>query len=650
MNLSDLPRTLEGQGSIGIDCETCDPELKTRGSGAHRGSYICGVAVATEAGFQTYLPVRHESGPNLPVKQAMDWVARQLSLDVPKVGARLIYDHEFLSCEETGAVEIKGPLYDIQVAEPLLDENRFQYGLDVLAKDYLGVGKFDDELDEWLKNKFGPKNPKNNIWRAPPEIVAPYAMADVRYPLQIFAKQQSKLREENLWGLFEMESKLVPMLSEMRQRGVRVDIPRAEAMVEEVTNRRTELIEEIRRQTGVEIPPSGMGGKIMDVMHEIGITEFPKTPTGKDSLTAAFIEAIDHPVAEMIVEVRKMDKLKGTFLEGSILNAHHEGVIHCNFNQLKTDGGGAVSGRFSSSKPNLQFIPVRTDMGKRIRSLFLPDEGKAWYKLDFSQIEYVLMIHDAVMGGLPQSCEIATKYAEDESADFHQLVAEMTGLNRSRAKTINFGLAYGEGVEKLCRQLGLSRDEGEALIRLYHARAPFMKPLIKACMNNAAKFGVILTLMGRKRRFNMWELSKWVGGVKLSEVTRYYQKGARRAFCHKALNARTQGSAADIMKMAMVDLYERRDVLSVLGVPQLTVHDELDGSVPKTREGYQSLCEVKQIMQNSIELSIPLRVDGEVGPDWGKAAKTFGDGDDRQTMKLDGSEQDYERFKYLVAA
>lgn len=655
----DLPDSLEGQGMIGIDCETCDPDLKKRGSGAQRGSYVCGVSVSTEAGFQTYLPIRHEQGPNLPVGPTMEWVAKQLSLPVPKVGARLLYDHEFLAAE---GVDLTGPLYDIQNAEPLLDENRFQYGLDVLAKEYLGVGKFDEELDEYLKANFDKKNPKNNIWRAPPSVVAPYAMADSTYPIQIFNKQKPLLEKEGLWDLFILESSLIPMLSAMRQRGVRVNVSEAERMLEECGKKQLEVIDEIKRQTGIEVPKSGMGSKILEVLEDIGVTEFSKTPTGKKSVTAQFIESIDHPVAEMIVEVRKLDKLCGTFLKGSILEAEVNGRIHCNFNQLRSDGFGTVSGRFSSTKPNLQFIPVRTDVGKKIRSLFLPDEGEAWYKVDFSQIEYVLMIHDAVCGDLPEAKTIAAKYRDDEDADFHQLVAEMTGLSRPKAKTINFGLAYGEGVEKLCRQLGLSREDGEALIKTYHQRAPFMKPLIQACMANASRQGVISTLMGRKRRFNMWELSYWHHGVKHSEVTRYYQKGAKRAFCHKALNARTQGSAADVMKMSMVDAWSSNYIIDVLGAPQLTVHDELDGSVPKTRDGYEALCELKRVMEGCIELSIPLRVDGEVGINWGRATKATGDVTPSggrggglpdhlkgSTLKFDGEDEDYERFKYLAS-
>ena len=597
--------SLKGQGMIAIDVETCDPDIKTKGSGAHKdGCFIAGIAVATEAGFRGYFPIAHETGKNLPKKKVVDWLKKELKTDVPKVGANLIYDLGFLSRE---GIKVNGPLYDIQNAEPLLDENRFSYSLENLAKDYCGAGKFDTEMDAFLIQHFGKKNPKGSIWRAPPEIVAPYAIADVDLPLKIFAKQKPRLEKEGLWDLFIMESKLIPVLLAMRQHGVQVDIAQAEKVLKQLRKRYGAVVKEIKNQTGIEVQPWA-AKSLAKVFDHLGL-KYPLTEKTKaPSFQAEWLRQHEHPITEMILEARRLDKMCGTFLEGCILESHYNGRVHCNFNQQKTDEGGAVTGRFSSSLPNLQFIPIRTEEGKAIRKMFLPDKGQQWFKIDYSQIEYVLMAHDAGVLGLPGAQAVVDEFNNNPEADFHQKIAEMTGLSRVNAKTINFGLAYGEGAGKLSRQLNLTREEGEAMIQEYHRHAPFMKPLIQGCMAQAAQKGEISTLMNRKRRFVMWGKRQRDG---TSVFTRHRIPGSQRAFCHKALNARIQGSAADIMKKAMVDAHEA-GVLDELTL-QLTVHDELDGSF----ERMDAVNELKHIMEQTVKLIVPIRADKETGTNWG---------------------------------
>lgn len=613
----DLP-SLAGQGMIAVDLESCDPDLKERGSSAHKGTtiaFIAGAAVATEAGFKTYLPIAHENSPdNLPKEAVLGWLKEQMALPQPKVGANLLYDLGLLAEVD---IKVEGPLYDIQVAEPLLKEDRFSYGLEALSKDYLGVGKQDEQLDEYLIRNFGKKNPKQHIWRAPPAVVAPYAIGDVVQPLQIFSMQRKELEKQNLWDLFLLESKLIPMLAAMRKRGVRVDLDRAQQMLDRMTGEQTSAIAAIKRHAGVEVSPWETKS-IAKVYDSLGV-EYPRTPKTKaPSFTKDWLAAQPHPVSKLILEARRLDKMRGTFLQGCILENHWKGRVHCQFNQLRSDDGGAVSGRFSSSKPNLQFIPVRTDEGKLLRAMFLPDEGQDWYKFDYSQIEYRLIVHDAASNKLKGAQEVADIYNSDPDADFHKIVAEMTGLDRVAAKTVNFGLAYGEGVKKLSAQLGLSLEDGEALLNEYHRRAPFMRPLASGAMSIASQTGLIETVLKRRRRFDLWALRKRGKNGEEDKVTilRHRVAGSQRAFCHKALNARVQGSAADIMKKAMVDVWES-GVIGVLGVPQLTVHDELDGSVPPGGAGVEALKELKEIMEKTLKLLVPLRVDGSVGASWG---------------------------------
>jgi hypothetical protein len=206
----DLFPSLRGQGMVSVDCETYDPGLKERGPSWHRDGYIAGVAIGTEAGHRGYYPIAHQGGGNLDKAKVLAWLKAELS--DPKVGkvfANAIYDLGFLAA---AGVEVRGPLYDIQLAEPLIDETRTSYSLEALAQHYFGEGKLDDELGGWITSnlrddagrKFNSRNYKGAIWRAPAEIVAPYAIGDIDLPLRIFALQQKELERLDLWGLFEM--------------------------------------------------------------------------------------------------------------------------------------------------------------------------------------------------------------------------------------------------------------------------------------------------------------------------------------------------------------------------------------------------------------------------------------------------------------
>ena len=604
--------SLAGQGMISVDLETCDPDLKTRGPGPHRGGFIAGVAIGTAAGFRAYLPVGHEGGPNMDRRKVLRWLQEQMLLPVPKVGAKLSYDLMFMLAAGIRSV---GPYYDVQVAESLLDENKFVYSLESIAKQYLGVGKLGEEMDAWLVEHFGKKNPRNSIWRAPPEVVAPYAVSDVDLPLRILKIQEPELRKQDLWDLFLLESRLTPALVEMHACGVRVDLAAAEEMERSMGGDQAKLQKQMKRQVGfdVEVWAAKSLAKAFD---ELGL-EYPRTKkTNAPSFLAPWLDAHPHPFANKVRRVRWLDKMRGTFLRGCILEGHHNGRVHTQFNQLKSEEGGTVTGRLSSKQPNLQFIPVRTDEGKLLRAMFLPEEGTRWAKLDYSQIEYRLIVHDAACLDLKGAPEVVDRYHNEAGVDFHQVVADMTGLSRQSAKTINFGLAYGEGRVKLAGQLGLTLDEADTLLRTYHSRAPFIRPLADFCMRSASRVGEVRTLLNRKRRF-LWGKENRDGTFFLSSK-RFH--GAQRMFTHKALNARVQGSAADIMKKAMVEVYEDSQCRKE-AVLHLTVHDELDISVAPTKKGSAVAQRVKEIMEDTVQLKVPLEVDLEFGANWGQTEK-----------------------------
>lgn len=608
---------LSGHGKIAIDVETHDPDLKTKGPGTFRGGYIAGVAVGTEAGFREYYPIAHQGGPNQDKTKVLSWLGEQLKRPgQPKVGAHIIYDLEFLAA---AGVKVTGPFYDIQNAEPLLDETQLSYSLENIATRRIGEGKRDEVMAKWLIQAYGAGNIKDNIWRAPPQVVGPYAISDVDLPLRIFATQEKELHEQGLASLFDMESRLVPMLLGMRQRGVRVDVAKAEQLQGVLLQRQKAAEEQIKRISGIE-PDIWSAECLARIFDAVGVP-YPRTgKTNAPSFRKEWLEQLRIPVAKAIVEARHMDKFRGTFVEGYILNGHINGRIHCQFHQLRSDEGGTVSGRLSSSTPNMQNLPIRDpELGNLIRSIFIAEQDQQWIKLDWSQVEFRLAVHYAALLCLTGARQVVEQYRTDPTTDYHKVTAQLTGLTRSEAKSVNFGIIYGLGVDGLCAQLGVSREEGESILYQYHRKVPFAKSLYNAASNRAASRGEITTLLGRKRRFNMWDKGSnqyfHINDILEQDVA--LTRGWRRSFTHKALNALLQGSAADIMKKAMVQIAES-GVMDVLGAPHLTVHDELDGSLPPTQEAMEALAEMKHIMETCVALEIPLTVDQVIAASWGQ--------------------------------
>lgn len=596
---------LSGAKAIAVDLETKDPELKTRGPGVRRGAQVLGIAIGTDDGFRGYYPVGHEYGLNMNREQVYAWAAEQLNRpNQPKIGANLLYDLDFLA--EDG-VTVRGPFYDVQNAQPLLNENQKSYSLESLAVQHLGEHKTSADLLPWLRH-YDKKSPMNHIYQAPPELVGPYAEGDVDLPLRIFDKQEALLREQELWDLFLMESSLIEPLLAMRRRGVPVNLAATEELIASMQVRQAEILARIKHLTGKAVDVWA-ADSVAVALDQCGLI-YPRTDSDNPSFQKTWLERHEHEVPRMVAEARHLDKFVGTFLHGYIQDNHINGRLHGQFHQLRGDEYGAVSGRFSSSNPNLQNIPTRTVDGKLIRSLFMPETGMRWVKFDWSQIEYRLIVHYAALMNYRGAEKAANLYRSDRKTDFHQVVADMAGIVRGDAKTLNFGLAYGQGVALLCHNLNLDRDAGEALIREYNEKAPFIRQLANLAQSRVIRSGQVRTLGGRLRRFHLWEDAE---GKTLPDGI----EGVRRAFAYKGLNALIQGSAADIMKKALVVIWQS-GVCDVLGPPYLTVHDELDWPIdpgnPKHLEAYR---EIIHIMETCVTLSIPLVVDHKVGLTWG---------------------------------
>lgn len=614
---------------LAIDTETYDPELLTHGPGWARGKgHIVGVSVAAD-GFKGYYPIRHEVEPhiNFPPDKVFAWLRDILSNEnAPKIGANLMYDVGWLREE---GVDVKGKLIDVQYAEALLTEEG-KVGLEDIAQKYLGTGKESNLLYDWCARYYGGSpngTQRKHIHKSPARLVGHYAESDAVLPLQLAKHLYAALQQDKLVDLFDLECRLTPLLIDMRFAGVTVDIDKAEQAREKLLAMADETSKQIRNIVGfnVNVNASASLAKAFDKLD----LPYPLTapsasyPDGQPSFTKFVLKSTKHNLARLIEDERKYRKTVSTFIDGYILNAHVNGKVYGQFHPLRGKENGARSGRFASSNPNLQNLSSRDKLiAPLIRGLFKPDYGhKCWRSYDYSQIEYRFLVHYAVGEG---SDEVRKKYADDPHTDYHKmtqaLVKEKTGiaLDRKPVKNINFGLAYGMGEPTLADTLGVKLHEAKRLFVAYHGGAPFVKATMDACMNIAAKTGEITTILGRKSRFEKWLPIKRKKGkeyfpLPFEAALRKWGK-IGRAYLHKALNRRLQGSAADMLKVAMVKCYED-GIFDETGVPRLTVHDENDFSDPGGKDN--AFKEMKHVMETCMDLKVPILVDSEVGPNWG---------------------------------
>lgn len=627
---SDLPkdysppeyRSFSGLERIGLDIETHDPNIDELGPGAHRlnDGKVVGVAVAYALGDASYYPTGHDTGPNVENPDTFYERLRHdaQTFDGEITGANLQYDLDWLRARH-GVIFPKAKFRDVQIAEPLLDENRLTYQLNTLAKERLGKSKDDAELRSIYGGGYIA-----NMHLVHPAHAAVYGAGDVNLPWELIDVQMKLLEAEGLLNLFHIESALFPLLLEMRNRGVRIDFDKAQESYDTIRGEQAEIEDKLAGIAGSRIDI--WSAESIAVAFDAAGIEYPKTANGKPSFRKDWLASSDVELAKLITQARENDKITGTFIKSYILDSHINGRLHCMFNQLRSDDAGTVSGRFSSSGPNLQNIPARHPVhGPLMRSMFLPEEGMLWGSLDWSQIEYRMLVHYASITKGIDASNAVRMYRNDPATDFHSMASEITGVPRKQAKNVNFGVVYGMGVPKLAAGLGVSIEEAKEIMQRFQDNAPFMRGMLDRCSNAAGDRGFIRTILGRKRRFNMFEVrvagEKEPHFVEEKELEAFCNgkriRSTRRAFTHKALNGLLQGSAADLMKKAMVDAWER-GVFEVL-VPHLTVHDELNQSVPDSKEGREAFDELRHVMETTMELAIPVRADGTLGHNWDEA-------------------------------
>ena len=589
---------------IAIDLETRDPDLIKKGSGSVIGNgEVIGIAVATKH-FKGYFPIAHEGGGNMDRTRVLSWLKDILESPSTKVFHNAIYDVCWLRAM---GFKINGDIACTMIAAALTDENRFRYDLNSLSWHYLGYGKNEAALAE-AAEEWGI-DPKSEMYKLPAMHVGAYAERDAEVTLGLWQEMKKEIINQDLEDIFDLESDLFHCLVDMRFKGVRVDIERAHQMKKELITQEKELLRKIKTETNIDtqIWAARSIANVFDMLR----LEYPRTEkTASPSFTKNFLQEHEHPVVKMIAQAREINKAHTTFLD-SILRYEHNGRIHAEINQLRNAGGGTVTGRFSYQNPNLQQIPARNkDLGPKIRSLFIPEEGHRWGVFDYSQQEPRLVVHYASLYKLPSVYDVVDSYSNDSSADFHQTVADMADIPRSQAKTINLGLFYGMGKAKLQAELGVTKDKAADLFNTYHSRVPFVKQLMEKASNRAQDRGQIRTLLGRLCRFHLWEPNQFGMHKALphEEALREHGPGIRRAYTYKALNKLIQGSAADMTKKAMLELYKEGII------PHIQIHDELDISV----EDESHAKKIIDVMENAVTLEVPNKVDYEHGDNWGE--------------------------------
>ena len=675
--LSELD--LEGIDTVAVDLETYDPDLKDKGSGAIRKKgWVCGIAVATNK--QTlYFPLDHEEVKPIPREEAWKYLNEKLfqNPNIKKVFHNAMYDVCWIRAES--GLMPQGPLLDTMVAASIIDENRMKYSLDALSKDYLGDNKYKYDLKEktleWSDGII--KDPMSNMHKLPYNLVKEYAEQDVNLTFRLWRHFEKKIDEKKiveegekyekiktLRPIFELETKLFPCLVDMRFKGVRIDVEAAKKFGERLKKTKNNIINHIKKRTGIKIE-IWAASSIKNLLDKLKIKDYKITPKSElPQLPKDYLKTHRNHFIRLIAKAREFDKAENTFIVG-LLKFVHNGRIHADINQIRGEKGGTITGRFSMSNPNLQQIPAKGFIGKNMRALFLPEEDHSWGSFDYSQQEPRIVVHYALKLKMAGTEEVVKSYKDDPNADFHKIVADMAHIPRITAKTINLGLFYGMGKNKLASQLNLDYVKAKELFDKYHQKVPFVKQLSSDLQKFAGRNKFLYTLEDRFCRFEKWEpinkewkfkekrfvfkeiqiITKKIKNEKGEEVEKqmeeeievpvpllskeeakihykaqlhdrgypsdikckYFENYYQPAFIYRALNKLVQGSAADMTKKAMVSLYEN----GIL--PHIQIHDELCISISSKEQAIK----IKNIMEGAIKLEIPNKVDYESGPNWG---------------------------------
>lgn len=657
-SMSDLP-SWKGAKRISIDAETRDPSISNNlGPGSLRDGYTVGWAFAIEGGPKFYLPIRHEGGDNLDCEMVLRYLREQIaSFEGEFVGANLAYDIDY-GYSDGFEWNKNAKFRDIQIADPLIYELHRSYSLDAIGKRYGIQAKNESKLAEAAAS-FG-LDPKEGLWRLPARYVGEYAEQDVISPLEILRKQEEIIKRDGLENIWELETRVLPVLVRMRRRGVRINFDKLDQIERWSEKEEKAALDLIYRETGVRI---GFGdvwkaGALAPALEAIGM-RMPKTRTGAPSIDRELLGGSDHIVPQAILRARKVNKLRTTFA-ASIRKYAVGDRLHCSFRQMAMsdsngDTVGVRFGRLSAADPNLQQQPSHDrdpEIAGEWRKIFIPEEGAIWGCNDYSQQEPRWTTHFAAVMDLPRAREAALRYQNDPDTDNHDMMTRLVysdkqvdywlensyqayKVHRGYSKNIFLGLCYGEGGPKLCRDIG--KPTRWAVIYGFGSdrRIEFFKNQMEAmAYRTEIQKGYVREMAGEEgqRILDMFDSEvPYVRALARAASNKAESVGCvwtilgrrlnfeRREdgsfdFTHKALNRIIQGSSADQTKLALCELDSAGHYI------QLQVHDETDGSYATVDEAKAAGCIMRDCIKEAYKgkLWVPFKVDTEVGPSWGE--------------------------------
>jgi DNA polymerase-1 len=554
--------------SISFDIETCDPGLKTIGPGVfRRESYILGCALADETGKAEYYDFR-DNPKNLA------FVKSVLEGNSIKIAHNGKYDRLFLKHKARINVNIEKRNFDTLLADYVLNENASHKLDNVLAR-YVNKNKIQTDV--------------TNLKDYPISHVAKYAIGDIKHLLDVANKQTALIQKQNLNDVFKMEIDLIEPIMLMYENGVCIDVEKLKRTKQSLESIFYKKKKAFLQKYGFDFRKSLYIADYIKNKCDIDIPDFLRyTEKGNETTNQYVIQYLKNNskdlVYRIIQDLRKNDFLINTVLK-NFAQCELNGKLHCDFITF-----GARTGRFSCHAPNLQNVPKRDEEAKKItRGLFIPYPGHKWFCGDYSQVEYRIM---ALFGFGPGSDAIKKAYKTDPNTDYHQMIMDLTGFKRSDAKRLNFGCGYGMGYETCAKLFGWSVKKAEDFVNLYHQKVPFIRYTTNMVKRRLDQRGFVTSISGRRHRK--------VGFIP----------------AHTYYNKVIQGSAADIIKKALVDCYQA-GIFSVLK-PHLTIHDEIDFSTKQNKESLDAIKEMKHICENvyADRRDIPLRFDLEIGDNW----------------------------------
>ncbi len=562
---------------VGFDCETTrkgwrDPKNKS-----------LGMSISLEDGRDFYLPYGHMGGGNLDRGKVFRWANQELK-GKTLVCAEAKHEIQMMRREGLDFEALGCKIREVQYPPALLSDQRRSFQLNDLAQDFLGRTKIDIDASK--------------IWEMPASEVGPYAELDARLNLDLDTAYAPLIQQEDLGRVLQLEYDLIYCVCEMERNGVPIDVPKLDRWRKEADRKKTDELMALWREANTKLNPNSAKdlGLLFDKLGlEYGRTAPSKNfPNGLPSMPDDFLETIDHPAVRRVRTIKAIDSLRSKYLD-KYWHALQDGILHFNLHQLKANDYGTISGRFSSSSVNIQqvFDPERQEdklgfMEWLIRELFIPvplNEPQAWWvKLDASQIEFRLFVHYS------RSARLIKRFCEDRGVDFHQMVADLCKIRRKPAKNINFGKLFGMGREKMARELGLPQHEADLLFDQYNSMFPETQDLMNSTMALAKQRGFVKTRLGRRARFP--------DGERL----------------HSALNRVIQGSAADVLKLKLLDIYNNRKFLDIHKL-LFTVHDDINIATYNLRK-VRYINELLEAPIPDLPFRVPIYWDADVGRNW----------------------------------